>query len=115
MYKYSAKKQLSLINLFNDVSFTVENELMSVGEIEALLRGYIFRMDRDVGIKKFIAGFISEFGLLCKFEVIYSMLKDFEKRGLIYVERDPAFTKRGVKSVFWEVNKVNKIKIRSLK
>jgi len=72
----------SIFEFFDTVSFTAENELMPVGEIRKKLKVYLAKVSGNVGLKKFLAGFVNEFGLLCEFKVIHSILDGFDNRKL---------------------------------
>jgi three-Cys-motif partner protein len=105
-------RQPSLFDYMDTMTVTAENELMSIGEIAKLVSDYLNGMGREIGLKKFLAGFSNEYGLLCEFSMLYSILEKQKQRGTIDIIRTPAVTPTGKLSTFWEESKERRITIR---
>jgi three-Cys-motif partner protein len=73
--------QLSLVDIMPDVASSVENELLSKGEISVKLKGHIARLPKEVGLTKLLATFVNDYGLLCDFSMIHDILE------AVYCER----------------------------
>jgi three-Cys-motif partner protein len=105
--------QLSLIDISPKITSSIENELVTSEEIETKLLEHLTRFNSDVSITKLLATFVNDYGLLCEFKMIYNILDDLNHRGLIQIERKPAFTeKTGKPSIFWEEKKGKCVTIR---
>lgn len=105
-------RQPSLLSLLEDMTSTVENELITIDEIGKLLSGYLNKVDEEVGLKKFLAGFINEYGLLCEFSKLHSILGDMEQRGRLEIIRTPATTSSGKPTAFWTEKGTQRVSIR---
>ena len=105
-------RQPSLFNYIENMTSTVENELMTINEIEGLLVRYISEVDENIGLKKLLAGFVNKHGLLCEFSVLHSILDGLRRKGAIDILRSPAITPTGKSSTFWEEKKNRQITIR---
>jgi len=68
--------QLTLFDIDPTVSSTVENELMTVDQIKVKLKEHLSRFIGDVGLTKLLATFANDYGMLCDFKMIYSMLEE---------------------------------------
>lgn len=68
-----------------------------------------------VGLTKLLATFVNDYGMLCDFKMIYTMLEELKEGGDIDIVRTPAFTEMGKPSAFWEESKDKKIIIRRRK
>lgn len=106
------KRQTSLFNYIDTMTSTVENELMSIQQIEELLINYLANIDGDIRLKKLLAGFVNENGLLCDFSMLHSILAILKQRGVIDIIRTPAVTSTGKASSFWEEKGDKQIVIR---
>lgn len=106
--------QLSLMDIDPTVSSTVENELMSASEIQTKLKKHLLSFRSDVGLTKFLATFVNDYGLLCDFNMIHNMLDEMKRTGIIDIIRDPALTQYGKPRTFWEEKKGQTITIRRL-
>jgi len=104
--------QYTLFDLVPAMTSTVENELMTVDEIKTKLKEHLSRFPSDVGITRLLATFVNDYGLLCEFKMIYTMLEELKSCGMIDIVRNPAVTKTGKPSTFWEESKDKKIVIR---
>jgi hypothetical protein len=98
-----------------DVASTVENELLSKDEISGKLKGHIARLPKEVGLTKFLATFVNDYGLLCDFSMIHDILEDMKGNGAIDIVRDPALTQNGKPRTFWEEKRDQTITIRRLR
>lgn len=107
--------QLTLFDIDPTFSSTAENELMTADEIKAKLKEHLSRLPYEVGLTKLLATFVNDYGLLCEFKMIYTMLEEFKGCGMINIDRTPAFTKNGKPSAFWEESKEKKIILRRCK
>ena len=107
--------QLMLFDTVPTFSSTVENELMTIDQIKATLNEHLSRVPGEVGLRKFLATFVNDYGLLCEFKMIYTVLEELNTCGMIDIERSPAFTETGKPSTFWEEIKDKKIIIRRRK
>jgi three-Cys-motif partner protein len=107
--------QLTLFDIDPTVSSTVENELMTVDQIKVKLKEHLSRFIGDVGLTKLLATFANDYGMLCDFKMIYSMLEELKVSCDIDIVRNPAFTEKGKPSAFWEESKDKKIIIRRRK
>lgn len=105
-------RQPSLLDLLENTTSTVEHELITIDQIEKLLSGYLAVIDGEVGLKKLLAGFINEYGLLCEFSMLHSSLENMKQHGIIEIIRTPATTPTGKPSAFWEEKGKNRITIR---
>ena len=106
--------QLSLMDIDPTVSSSVENELISAGEIQLKLKQHLASFRSDIRLTKFLATFVNDYGLLCDFNMIHNMLDDMKRTGLIEIIRDPAFAQNGKSRTFWEEKKGQTITIRRL-
>ena len=106
--------QLSLMDIDSTVSSTVENELMSASEIQTKLKEHLTNFCSDIGLTKFLATFVNNYGLLCDFNMIHNMLDEMKRTGIIEIIRDPALTQNGKPRTFWEEKKGQTITIRRL-
>jgi len=107
--------QLTLFDIDPTVSSTVENELLSVDEIKSKLKEHLLRFPGEVGLTKLLATFVNDYGLLCEFKMIYTMLDELKNDGAIDIIRIPALTLYGKPRTFWEENKDQKVIIRRCK
>ncbi len=107
--------QPTLFDIAPTFSSTVENELMTTDQIKATLNEHLLRFPGEVGLRKFLATFVNDYGLLCEFKMIYTILEELNACGTIDIERVPALTETGKPSTFWEENKDKKIIIRGRK
>lgn len=105
-------RQPSLLDLLENMTSTVENELIPIDEIRKLLAGYLAGVDGEVGLKKLLAGFINEHGLLCEFNTLHLILGDMGQRGDIEIIRTPAMTLKGKPTVFWTEKGNQRVSIR---
>ena len=112
-----AAGQMNMFDLLTDVDSTVEGDLITEKDVEGKLRHYIQDSDTDnIRYTKLIAGFYTRHGLICKLDMIQSILVRLEKDGKIEILRDPSLTSTGKKSEFWEDSdsKGRKVTIRRL-
>lgn len=105
-------RQPSLLDLLENTTSTVENELITTDEIGKLLAGYLAGINGEVGLKKLLAGFVNEHGLLCEFATLHSILGNMRQRGSIEVIRTPAVTLTGNPTAFWTEKGAQRVSIR---
>ncbi len=105
-------RQPSLLDLLENTTSTVENDLITTDQIEKLLRGYLTKINAEVRLKKLLAGFINEHGLLCEFGMLHSALENMKQSGLIEIIRTPATTPTGKPTTFWEEKGKNRVVVR---
>jgi hypothetical protein len=107
--------QMSLLSLLNTVASTVENEFIAVGEIEKLLALQLSNINGEIRLKKFLAEFFNENGLLCEFGMLNKILDQMKHRGQIDIIRTPSTTSTGKPSMFWDEKEGKRITIRRLR
>lgn len=79
------------------------NQIVDESEIEAKMMSFFSRLHGNyVSLHMALAYFFMQYGPLCKSGVIKQKLKDFEKRGLLLVERDPKTTPTGRPATFMD-------------
>jgi three-Cys-motif partner protein len=105
-------KQPSLFDAVDTITSTVENKILSIDQVGKLLVADLGKLDSEIKLKKLLAFFVNEHGLLCEFNMLYSILEDLNKRGAIDIIRDPATTTAGKPSTFWEEKGKRQIIIR---
>lgn len=106
--------QYSIFDIDPTMTTTTENELLTVEEIETKLKEHLGRFTGDVGITKFLATFVNDYGLLCEFNMIYGILDELKSQGLIDIIRNPAYTEKRLQpSTFWEEKENKSVTIRS--
>jgi three-Cys-motif partner protein len=105
-------RQLTLFDYSNAMTSTVENELITIDKVKQMLSSYIAKTKGDITLKKLLAGFVNEYGLICEFSMIHSILQTLKSSGTIDIIRTPALTQTGKTSIFWEENSERRITIR---
>lgn len=113
--KIQQNQQGTLLNLLTDMSSTAENELISVEEINKLVIGYCLQVNKEINLTKFLAGFLNQYGLICDFGILHSVLSGLEKCGLIKIVRIPETTLTGKESSFWTEKGSRQVFIRRMK
>lgn len=104
--------QISLFSLIPDTISTLENEIITTGQIKLIIEKQIFNLKQDTGITRFIADFVNENGIMCKFSVIYSILTELHTAGTITITRNPKLTPTGQNSRHWEEKQNKSVTIR---
>ena len=96
--------QFSLFDNVPDMFSSVEGDLISTNEIERKVESFVanIKTNNPISITDFIAAFMTEHGLICDFKAIYNILTEMQDGGQIDITRNPAFTKTGKPSAFWE-------------
>ncbi|WP_311146523.1 three-Cys-motif partner protein TcmP [Stomatobaculum longum] len=105
--------QLSLFDFDPTVSKTAEGEMVTKDEIKDKIRAFLKNAKGDLRIKKFIAGFCNEYGLLCDFKMMHEILEQMDTAGELEIVRNPATNSRG-KSRFWDEKNGQTVTIRRL-
>lgn len=103
--------QYTLFDFIPTITSTAENELVTTDEIKVKLKEHLLRFSGDVRITKLMATFVNDYGLLCEFKMIYTILDELKNSGFIDIERVPAINMRG-QSTFWEETKDKQVVIR---
>ncbi len=106
------KGQLSLFDKVSDLSSTVEGELLTEEDIVTKVKSHIYSCAKDTRMRVFLAEFCNKFGLICRFDMIYRILEGLELDGEVEIIREPAFTRVGKKSKFWDEACGKKVFIR---
>lgn len=81
-----------------------ENE--STPDMRKILSNYLPQFKTFERLNAFLAKFFCTYGVICSSQDIKSTLKIFETEGKIIVERNPATTKAGKPTKFWDDKKV---------
>jgi len=105
--------QLSLFDFDSTVSKTTEGEMVTKDEIKDKIRVFLKNAKGDLRIKKFLAGFCNEYGLLCDFKMMHEILEQMDTAEELEIVRNPATNSRG-KSRFWDEKNGQTITIRRL-
>ena len=103
--------QLSIFDMGTFGTSSVEGETYTKDEIADKVRAHILTMPQKVGITKFLATFVNEYGLLCEFKMIYEILDELSNEGVIKVVRAPYKTQTGRKTTCWEEKKDQSVTI----
>lgn len=112
-----AKGQISMFDISPEMDSTVEGEVVTETEVEQKVRDYIKDCPTESRYTKFISGFYTRYGLICRMEMIQGILEQMQVSKSIEILRDPAFTEKTHKpTTFWEDNdsKDKKVTIRRL-
>ena len=111
-----ANGQLSIFDLATDMDSTVEGDFVTEKDVEVKLRQHIMDSENEIRYTKFIAGFYTRFGLICRLDMIQGILNQMERDGKLEILREPSHTTTGKKSEFWEDSdsKGRKVTIRRL-
>ena len=105
--------QYSIFDIDPTMTTTTENELLTVEEIATKVKEHLERFMGDIGITKFLATFVNDYGLLCEFNMIYGILDELKSQGLIEIIRTPAYTEKRLQpSTFWEEKENKSVTIR---
>lgn len=95
--------QVSIFDFTTDYVSSVEGTYMSREQIKSNVREHLLRQTSKVGIRRFLATFVNDYGLLCEFSMIYEILEELQVERIANITREPAFTpKTGRPSTFWE-------------
>ena len=97
--------QMSIFDIGTVASSSVEGETYTKDEVADKVWNHLLSMPIKVGLTKFLATFVNEYGLLCEFKMIYEILDEFVTTGLIRVVRTPHQTQKGRMTTFWEEKK----------
>ena len=96
------------------MSSTMEGEFMTEEDIKKMVREQVHGIEEKKGLTLFEADFCNEYGIVCPFSMIHTILGSMEKNGEIQIIRDPAKTTTGKISQFWDEKGRNKVWIRRL-
>lgn len=104
--------QLSLLDFDPTLSSTVENELMTAIEIRANMQEHLSTFQGDVRLTKLLATFVNDYGLLCDFNMLYTILDELTGHKIIEILRFPPLKQNGQPRTFWEETKDQMIIVR---
>lgn len=104
--------QLSIFDLGVVGSPSIEGEVYSIAEIKSKVIAHINALHCPVTITKFLASFMNEYGLICEFKTIYTILEELQIEKQITIERVPSRTRKGMPTNFWEESKDHSVTIR---
>jgi hypothetical protein len=86
---------------------------MTLDEIKGKVAEHIASLTAEIGITRLLASFVNEYGLLCEFKTIHTILEELAKEGSIEIVRIPPITDETKKpSTFWEEKRDKKVIIR---
>ena len=117
----------NMINRSNDLIINVQNrgqltfldsnvygrridQFEVVEKIENLLK----IQSNPVNLSVFTARFYSEYGVICRFNEIFNAMRSLEKKGKIFVARNPELKRNGQPTKFWSESKSQKVIIKYL-
>ena len=104
--------QLSLFDITPEYTSTVEGDILTESDIEAMVKASILHSGQDTRITEFLAKFCNEYGVVCPFSMIHTILGKFESNGEINIIREPALSKTGASRRFWDEKDGKKVIIR---
>ena len=104
--------QLSLFDISPSCTSTAEGEILTETDIENMLRAHIRNLGTDTRITVFLARFCNEHGIVCPFNMIYTILDRLAQQGAIEIIRNPELTKLGSKRRFWDEKDGKTVAIR---
>ena len=99
------------------LSQTAENEIIDDSILEEKVHEVLARTIEYTRLNKFLADFYNEFGVICDLSRLSSgrggsILKTLENSGNILVKREPAVTKTGKPTRFWQEGKGNTLMLK---
>ena len=103
--------QFTIFDLLTECSSTAEGDFITIEEITEKVSQHL-KCYNEIGLTEYIASFVNEHGLVCDFKMIYDSLTILEQRNELQILRNPAYTKNGKKSTFWEECKGKTITLR---
>jgi len=106
--------QFSLFDMMSDFAQSTEGEWHTKDEVTDMVRETLKNSPKEIGITKFLAGFVNEYGLICEFKMIHDILDELSNAGIIAITRNPSKTPTGRVSAFWEEKGSNTVTIRRL-
>ena len=106
--------QLSLFDQSPFMSTTVEGDWITEDTVARMVSEQVRKIQDKKRLRVFEADFCNENGVVCPFSMIHAVLEKMEKKGEIEIIRDPAKTKTGRASLFWEEKKGQSVIIRRL-
>jgi len=104
--------QLSLFDVALEYTSTAEGEILTETDIEKMVRENILNTKSNTGITVFLAQFCNEYGIVCPFSMIHTILERLEQQGEIEIVRNPALTRSGTKRRFWDEKDGKTVSIR---
>lgn len=108
--------QLSIFDMMSELTQSVEGEWITRDEIKEKIGESIKKIKQELGITRFIAAFVNDNGLICNFDLIYEILKEYEQEGFISIVRIPAISEKNNRPLTYMTEDKNKtVTIRRLK
>ena len=104
--------QMSIFDVVPEFTSTAEGEILTETDIEKMVRDHIRNMKNNTGITVFLAQFCNEYGIVCPFSMIHTILERLEQQGEIEIVRNPALTSKGGKRRFWDEKDGKTVTIR---
>ncbi|WBF66435.1 three-Cys-motif partner protein TcmP [Desulfovibrio subterraneus] len=104
--------QGSLLDYTPNFASGVEGDYVPIGYIRDRMKQYVAGINGGVGLTKFLAGFIGEYGILCDFKHLHGVIDELCDQKMIDIERTPAVTGTGRKTTFWEEKGGQKVVLR---
>ena len=108
------KGQISMFEESPVFSSTVEGEILTEEDIAKMVRTQVRLTEKEVHLRTFEADFCNEYGVVCPFSMIHSILESMERKGEVEIIRDPARTSSGRISHFWDEKNGQTVLIRRL-
>lgn len=105
------QRQMTIFDLGTLGSSSVEGDTYTKDQIADKVRSHIAALPQQMGITKFLATFVNEYGLLCEFKMIYEILDELATEGAIQIVRSPQETQTGRITTFWEEKKNQSVTI----
>ena len=96
--------QMSLFDLDSSMTRNVDGEYITTDEIRQKLTAHLKRVSSPIRLNPFLADFVNEYGVLCEFKILQTILTDLKNGGQIAIDRVPATNQRGA-SAFWDDGK----------
>lgn len=91
---------------------SLDNDFISESEIRDTIIEILEKQDLEIRYRDLINEFYSRQGIVCSFQLILSVLQNFETSNKISVRRDPPTTPSGAPSKYWTESKGNRIFIK---
>ncbi|MDR2090659.1 MAG: hypothetical protein LBP62_03290 [Clostridiales bacterium] len=96
--------QMSLFDLDSSMTRNTDGEYITTDEIRQKLIAHLKRVPPSIRLVLFLADFVNEYGVLCEFKILHTILTDLRNEAKIAIDRVPATNQRG-ESAFWDDGK----------
>ncbi|MDR1579258.1 MAG: three-Cys-motif partner protein TcmP [Synergistaceae bacterium] len=91
---------------------TIENETVDEQEVTKNLKQHLAKYSDYSSWREILATFLTEYGILCKKDILINIMRRIEKEGFIVVYRHPARTKTGKPTSFYAEDSNQQVMIR---